>query len=1118
MKKLKLLLLCILCVCLHLYPAISHAEEIESNYTFRDFCCYWSYGYNAHHIYPSDYLINNNSNWTAINTDLDSVTGRLLVIGDEDDEEDSSISYTLCTSWSSYKNVIYTGNHIPEKISFEYITSDELAITEISDYDLIIIELIAKEDTLSESSFITLDQLVKNGQYVVFDTEINNNCVYTEETDGSVAVIDTDNYCLLISSNNVPGYFANLHSPWGTSGNTITLAQIANTNNTITAAQREAVRSVKILPTYNSNILTNTFYTWYDAEEVFLPSCIDTISNNCFEEYSSLGSVNLNNVKAIGNSAFQNCNFSHAAIPDGVQTIGSKAFYQNSISEVEIPSSVSSIGSLAFGSNPPLDILSLHVNENGTSLGNHTFYINSDTELYIVYDGETSGNKQLFSPFTENDMEVTADNFNNLIETDFTLSFAGIEEISETEGDYTVTFVDNKQPAKTYTKQVINGNAWGMYLKKLADQEYSSLYLIFKGWIYEDGTIINENDIVDLNSDITIYSLYECKSQTETYTVNFPEYNKTIEIHYGDVLDQYDIPNPQQTDDTFLGWTQRYPINDNNIENILTEHSRWWITSNDIVNLYGVWKSDLDKLTTTETLSMIPNYYLNRNNTGHIYSYTDGKRVIDQKLNDTKFSKSDEENSQSLLKKILKECNNASKICIVPSDYKLNIKNAQKNGYHVIKSGLSIQKLQRALTLINCKYFQYLLIIQTPYVDKEKSLNKCTDIGYEMTVTDWEIIDGSNFEGWVYGINTSKFMKYYNICSRTNKLVDDLVNNVFKFNTETTVVDALKAINDYLIQYTAYDNPMKIYDLKWFLEETSKSRNLQKEASHHGVCASYSKLAHAVLGKCGYETLPCAVWESAKSYAKYIKGDTTEGPVHSINKVIIGSKTYYCDFCWASSSDPMRYMFLTLKEVNQISCHYHPVPDNYGKIISFKNINNNNLKEVNSAVTIIFNTNGGTSKKKRGIYKNGHTIGTLPVVSKKGFIFKGWYTKKSGGKKIATSTKITSNMTLYAHWSKVTVKKSVIKNTESQKKKEVTIDFKKITGAEGYQIQYSISNKFTKNTTKSVTIKGNKTFSKKLTKLAKKTYYIRVRAYKIDSTKEKVYGKWSKTKKATIKK
>ena len=69
------------------------------------------------------------------------------------------------------------------------------------------------------------------------------------------------------------------------------------------------------------------------------------------------------------------------------------------------------------------------------------------------------------------------------------------------------------------------------------------------------------------------------------------------------------------------------------------------------------------------------------------------------------------------------------------------------------------------------------------------------------------------------------------------------------------------------------------------------------------------------------------------------------------------------------------------------------------------------------------------------------------------------------------------------------------------------------TGAKGYQLQYALNKKFKKK--KSVQTKKTKYTIKKLKK--KKTYYIRVRAYKMNGRK-KVYGKWSKVKKVKIKK
>lgn len=161
---------------------------------------------------------------------------------------------------------------------------------------------------------------------------------------------------------------------------------------------------------------------------------------------------------------------------------------------------------------------------------------------------------------------------------------------------------------------------------------------------------------------------------------------------------------------------------------------------------------------------------------------------------------------------------------------------------------------------------------------------------------------------------------------------------------------------------------------------------------------------------------------------------------------------------------------------------------------------------------ITFDKNDGTKDSTYCIWLTTEIVGDENV-PREGYIFKGWYTKKTGGKKVVNGTKPTSDMTLYAHWEKVTVKKSSIKNTVRQNFKTMTVTFKKVPKAEGYQIQYSTSRKFTKKTTKTVNVKGNKTFTRKLKKLKKKTYYIRVRAYKTDSTKAKIYGSWSKVKK-----
>ena len=80
-------------------------------------------------------------------------------------------------------------------------------------------------------------------------------------------------------------------------------------------------------------------------------------------------------------------------------------------------------------------------------------------------------------------------------------------------------------------------------------------------------------------------------------------------------------------------------------------------------------------------------------------------------------------------------------------------------------------------------------------------------------------------------------------------------------------------------------------------------------------------------------------------------------------------------------------------------------------------------------------------------------------------------------------------------------------------KGKVKVTWKKTAGVVGYQVQYSLNKKM-----KAAKKKNCKTVGVTIKKLKKKkTYYIRVRAYKMNG-KKKVYGKWSTVKKVKIKK
>ena len=89
--------------------------------------------------------------------------------------------------------------------------------------------------------------------------------------------------------------------------------------------------------------------------------------------------------------------------------------------------------------------------------------------------------------------------------------------------------------------------------------------------------------------------------------------------------------------------------------------------------------------------------------------------------------------------------------------------------------------------------------------------------------------------------------------------------------------------------------------------------------------------------------------------------------------------------------------------------------------------------------------------------------------------------------------------------------KSVSPKKVKAAKKAISVEWKKVSGVKGYQVQVATDKKFKKNK-KTVTIKKQKTTKTTVKKLkAKKKYYVRVRTYKIVNGK-KVYSSWSKVK------
>ena len=173
-----------------------------------------------------------------------------------------------------------------------------------------------------------------------------------------------------------------------------------------------------------------------------------------------------------------------------------------------------------------------------------------------------------------------------------------------------------------------------------------------------------------------------------------------------------------------------------------------------------------------------------------------------------------------------------------------------------------------------------------------------------------------------------------------------------------------------------------------------------------------------------------------------------------------------------------------------------------------------NAEWVANDYRVKFNAAGGRVYERSMEVTYDEEYGELPEPERSGYLFVGWYTKKTGGDEVSEFTVMNTakTHTLYAHWEKVTVPKiSIGKLTALRKSIKITLETG--NGEDGCQIMYSTKKNFRSykkiNTSDDV---------KNVTKLKNRTrYYVKVRGYVYDSKDKKVYGAWSKVYTVVVK-
>ncbi len=121
-----------------------------------------------------------------------------------------------------------------------------------------------------------------------------------------------------------------------------------------------------------------------------------------------------------------------------------------------------------------------------------------------------------------------------------------------------------------------------------------------------------------------------------------------------------------------------------------------------------------------------------------------------------------------------------------------------------------------------------------------------------------------------------------------------------------------------------------------------------------------------------------------------------------------------------------------------------------------------------NSYTVNFDANGGTVDTDSKTVTYGITYGTLPEPERAGFTFAGWYTSKTSGTRITSSSavNITASQTLYAHWTANEYTVSFDANTGSVATESKTVTY---DGAYGElpvpeKVGYSFAGWFTAST------------------------------------------------------
>lgn len=342
--------------------------------------------------------------------------------------------------------------------------------------------------------------------------------------------------------------------------------------------------------------------------------------------------------------------------------------------------------------------------------------------------------------------------------------------------------------------------------------------------------------------------------------------------------------------------------------------------------------------------------------------------------------------------------------------------------------------------------------------------------------------------GYYYTI--SGVMTYMSTAREENWVksrINSLLTSTLRIYNMKTEYDKIRAIYQYVTKTVKYD-----YSENDDLGKYSAYNALNGKA----VCQGYANLIYRMLREAGLSS-------------RFI-GGTSRGEGHAWNIARIRGRYYNLDATWDAGFDETQYRYF-LKGAYDFPNHTRdeeyllPAFTNRYRMSEFSYQAGNENPIV---YKITYFLNGGTNAKKNPSSYFGNAV-HLEKPQRAGYLFDGWYTDKGFTKEITMIPRSSAkNYVLYAKWTRIGLARGKILTYKADGT-GLRIGWQKVKDTEGYQLAYSHYSSFPSGKTKYVYVKANKLGRLIRLKDASKRYYVRIRAYRTDSTGKKTWGKYS---------